>query len=539
MIYKLFENLKKDFKIKAVVEQKPTARCPYQYICDVDNQEILVVIAKTKIQKFYLDRAIEKQKEFFDDFSSYFKFNLPTQEGTCADFKYVIYPYLKNLSDEKKQKMVAILNEIYETQAKIYDLNEDLINKIKEDFLSAFPPEFEDEITNLDEFKNYFNELKSLDKVSIYKEHGDYTSNNLLSGYLLDFEFARSFQPIGFDIYDYYTSINSAKRKKVIHKELHSLKYSLIDKINEIIDRSTEPKIEQIIEYKSEYINKVEPNFAYNRFDFRFGENYDIWEIIENKKIIYVPLHIENDLAIIGVWLVDISQCAFNNFIKIISEKYPHITQIYVRYSLNTYRGLDISNHWIVELSDTILGFDEKLSAKTRYNTKWYPKKIREDLGEYEIKKYSFKNISNDIVEKYFEFKLKSHNIDYQMSPLEYLKTFYVTHAYVLKIKNETQAILFDSNFNEISYLENFGFNNELSKYSLGMVLYYYYITDLIKNEVKYIYLGDGSQEYKKRFNGKNKLAFDGFIQIKQNKYSQKKSVKSFTKKFKSLFRYK
>ena len=51
-----------------------------------------------------------------------------------------------------------------------------------------------------------------MESVKVSFEHGDFTSNNIfkIEGklYLMDFEFSRDFQPIGFDIYDYNQSIN-------------------------------------------------------------------------------------------------------------------------------------------------------------------------------------------------------------------------------------------------------------------------------------------------------------------------------------------
>ena len=64
MIYTLFKHLNKDFKIIDILPQKPTARCPFSALVEVEGEKKYVVIASTDIQKFYLKRSIEKQKEF-------------------------------------------------------------------------------------------------------------------------------------------------------------------------------------------------------------------------------------------------------------------------------------------------------------------------------------------------------------------------------------------------------------------------------------------------------------------------------------------
>jgi hypothetical protein len=76
---------------------KLTARCPIQYVCDIDNEGIfLVVIAQNPVQKFYLTRSIEKQAEFYPEFREYYKFNIPVYTGDTDDLQYAIYPYFEN-----------------------------------------------------------------------------------------------------------------------------------------------------------------------------------------------------------------------------------------------------------------------------------------------------------------------------------------------------------------------------------------------------------------------------------------------------------
>jgi CelD/BcsL family acetyltransferase involved in cellulose biosynthesis len=94
----------------------------------------------------------------------------------------------------------------------------------------------------------------------------------------------------------------------------------------------------------------------------------------------------------------------------------------------------------------------------------------------------------------------------------EYLKHFFVSSAYCLIIANEIQAILFTCELDKMVYLENITYNNEYSKYGVGIVLYYHLINDLIERGKTVLYLGDGYQEYKRRFCGENQLVFDGFI---------------------------
>jgi hypothetical protein len=525
MLYKIAEQINKEIILEKPLPVKLTARCPIQYICRIENNKFLVVIAKNAIQKFYLKRSIEKQQEFKNEFGEYYEFNMPIYIGETDGENFVIYPYFENAIYTKNNMPIKKLIAIYEKYAKQYDITDKLIQNIETDFLSTWPDEFHSEIKQLSLYKKYFKVLKQQKQLSIYKEHGDYTSNNILTVgdkyYLVDFEFAKSFQPINLDYFDYCRTahiLDDGVYKKRYDEYLLPLNecinvyINLIDSINDIIDNAYLPKITKIIESKMDLIHYVEPNFIYNRFDVMYGDKFELYAIQEYGIKKYIPVHTEKRFAVVGVWLVDISAQAFSLLIRTIFSEYPKVDRIQARYSLNFYDGLNISNHWKIDLPDTIIEFDKNLSSKTRYNTKWYPKKINADLGGYEIQKYSSGNIPDEIIEKYFYFKKKTHNAKYKIQAQEYLRRYFVTHAYVLKIAEKTEAILFLCDISSIVYLENLTFNQELSGYSLGMVLYYFVIGDLINSKKINVYLGDGNQEYKRRFNGINQLAFDGYI---------------------------
>lgn len=528
MIYRIFKSLNKNFEILDVLQQKNTARCPQSIIVKVDNEKKLVIIAKTPIQQFYLKRSIEKQKEFYEDFSKYFKFNFPDLYDDLDDFSYAIYPYIENLQWTTDYRPVNIINHLYEENAKIYQMNKELLSKIEEDFLFSWPHEYHERIKQADLYKEYFEKIGQLKEAKIYKEHCDYTVNNILTNgkdiYLMDFEFAKSFQIVGFDEYDYKRTL-AIKQKKYV--ELQKLKVDLIDFINDIIDKSFEPKITIIQEEKQKYAKQVYPNFIYNRFDLRFGDDFDIFKVEENNKTFYIPYHVENDLAILGVWLTPISKMILDKLIKQIFSLHKRVCKIQIRYSLNTYDGLIMTNHWRVKLPETKEDFDVLLSANTRRNTKRKPKKIITEFGEYTILHYDKDKINIDFVQKYLNFKYQTLGVDYKLNnPMDFLKQYYVTDCYVLYIKNQISSVAFFANTEVYSYFENFSYDKNFAAYSLGDVIYYYAICDLISKKYKYIYLGDGWQDFKFCYNGINQLAFDGYVTRKKQTLFDK--VKNF-----------
>lgn len=256
-----------------------------------------------------------------------------------------------------------------------------------------------------------------------------------------------------------------------------------------MIDRAYLPRIAKITENKMDLVQKVEPNFIYNRFDSMYENDFELYEISEVNTRRYIPLHINKRIAAIGVWLAPISAQAFRLLIETIFFEYPGIDAIQARYSLNYYKGLSISNHWRIDLPNTVEEFDNSLSRKTRSNMRRHFKNLMEDMDNCVIQKYAVSEISDEIVEKYFYFKKQTHDINYGMTPQQYVTAFFVTHCYTLTINDAVQSILFVCDLDNIVYLENLAFNPELSKYSIGTVLYYYMIKDLITLGKKSLYI--------------------------------------------------
>jgi hypothetical protein len=299
----------------------------------------------------------------------------------------------------------------------------------------------------------------------------------------------------------------------------------LIDYCNNLVDEGIKPKIEMLSDNKEVYAKQVYPNFIYNRFDIRYGKDFNIFKVIENNDTFYIPYHIEKSVVTLGVWLTPISYYALDMLVKYIFKLHKKVKKIQIRYSINQYEGLNISNHWSVALPNTKEEFDITLSANTRRNTKRKPKKIITDFGSYFISHYSREEITPEIVQKYLDFKFQTLGIDYKIkNPMEFIKKFYITDCYVLYLKEQIAATAFFSHVGGYTFFENFSYDKQYAPYSLGDVIYYHAICDLITNHFKFIYLGDGWQDFKSCYNGINNLVFDGYV--------RKKTIFSKVKKF-------
>lgn len=281
----------------------------------------------------------------------------------------------------------------------------------------------------------------------------------------------------------------------------------------------------------------VSPNVIHNRFDLLYGEDFELYEIDG----FYLPVKMDGRRAKLGLYLRKWSTEELDNFTKYLFKKYKKLDELFILHTYTPMEGVDANVHWHIDLPETIEEFDKNLSNKTRYNTKWYPKKIREEVGEYEIKKFAAAEITEDIVKIYLDWKAKSHNYHYWKTPLEYLTEAGITSGYVMSINQEPVAIAFCCETDKNVFFENFSFDKIFEKYSLGMVIYYHFIKDMINQKMQTIYLLGGNLEYKKRYNGIETRTYTSNIMREKSKgfkmlekfvaYLNKTSLKYKTKR--------
>lgn len=262
-----------------------------------------------------------------------------------------------------------------------------------------------------------------------------------------------------------------------------------------------------IISDKNEIFN-IEPNVIHNRYDMLYSGDFDLLKC--NKEII--PIHINGNTCNVGLYLRKISQNDLDELKQYIFKNYKDIYDLKILHTYTEIDGIVAKPHWHVNLPKTIDEFDKMLHSKVRYNTKWYPKKIKQDIGEYTFKKYTSEKCPSYIIELYLNWKKHSHNFEWNKSSKDYLKEFGVTTIYVMETTNTVLAIGFTCETGKNVFFENFSFNHDFAKYSCGMVLYHYIIKDLIDNNKETLYLLGGDLDYKKRYNGIKTLTYSGYI---------------------------
>lgn len=258
-------------------------------------------------------------------------------------------------------------------------------------------------------------------------------------------------------------------------------------------------------------------NAIFNRFDIKYKNfEYDLYLLEDDFNKFYIPVFINKTNAELGVYLTQIPADLLQRFFDFLFANNKKLQSIEVIHTTTIIESLEPKDHWHIDLPANIEEFNKNLSTKTRYNTKWYPKKINEDLGGYKIEHFIGKKTPDEAIKQYLIFKNNTHNFTTNVKLNDYIATNFITDTYVLWIKNEIKAVLFLSNTDNNAFVENLTYDSSLSKYSIGTVLYYFVIKDLIIKKYNKIFLLGGNLDYKKRFNGINTTTYSGKVYSKK-----------------------
>lgn len=247
------------------------------------------------------------------------------------------------------------------------------------------------------------------------------------------------------------------------------------------------------------YQNNIEPDFIYNRFDI-YKDEYYVLNCIYNGVSYHVEFYIDNQTAILGLWLMNIPTEVIKQFIAYIFNNFNLLTKI--KYSNGPVPlGLSWKSvHYKIYLPTTEEELHKRLSKKGRYNIKRERDIIERELGPYTLNEYITSQCPSEIIESYFRFKLDTHHTDYKLSPTEYLNKFHVTHIYALSTSKSVLAVLLSCEQCENIYLENLSYDMKYQHYSCGKALYDMYLVRLIEKGRKSVFLAGGDLDYKKRY---------------------------------------
>lgn len=570
MLNKLTQKIKSDLNINIenMLEVKPknTARAARKYLCKVEEETFLLCIAETKDAIFYLERSIQNQKKF-EKQNSRFSLNNVIYKIIFEKKSIALYKYFEDFEESDDETPIEYLLDFYECYGKEVYITNDVINDIKNDFLMAWPERIRFAIQRMDLFKQYLHQISKFKKMKLIFEHGDFTQNNILviksKRYLMDFEFSKQYQPIGFDLYDYRCSIKKKMEVNLPYLELNQIKLRLVNEINKMLDNHMKDvKVydtfdeELLIKWKEAYeIDNYPYNMSpdWNRIWFKYFGNKRILHIVtlweKEELVLLAPFYLDKGI----LYLVGSNPDLYDTFDIIVKKNKKKNLEILLefinQYEIN-FRFMNTEN----EISKFLIEYfypnkyvaeiiDNKPSLINLHDFD-FTKKIKQDIKRCKNRAL---NMYKDNIKFEFSIEKNSKLIDefiqmhkkrWMGGPFQHMKNFecfikeiiMTTNLVVIsriRLENNNISLAYHLFYrtNSILYSSIPTYNIDFEKISPGKILLYDFIKYCRENkQYRVLDFGRGAESYKYWFSNKDELLFS-FVNKKE----------SYTKKIKRI----
>ena len=299
------------------------------------------------------------------------------------------------------------------------------------------------------------------------------------------------------------------------------------------------------LEKSSANIERINPNVIKNRFDLAGESNYDLIRYVDKDEDITLMVRYKDNTAYLGLHLVPISKKTLTKIIKFVFRNNKKILYVAYEYGYHPLGENPIrKNHFRIALPETHEQLQERLSKKGRYNISREKRLLDQNFGSWSIQEYpAFAVEAEDAWQKYFLYKSanygeywKNYNRD------QYCKSFPVSHVYTLTLGKERYiaAVLLSYEYCPVVYLENLTYDPELSKYSLGKILYDEFLKIMISKNKPELFLLGGNFNYKKRYGSEEENVYNcsilknaGWYKIKVFIWKVLEAIKNKFKKVK------
>ena len=260
---------------------------------------------------------------------------------------------------------------------------------------------------------------------------------------------------------------------------------------------------------------RVEPNFIYNRFDlFCAPDGFGTVKLKSGKTSRILEYQITGDTAELGIWLMPITEEELEQVILYITTNHSQIRKIIYKNGMIPYGKAKTHNHFRIEFPDTVEEMEHRISAKSRAKMRKKLHRAEEAYGKMQYLEFDRSNMPDEVVEKFFEYKLATRNRQYNMTPAEYLDRYHVSHSYVLKFGDTYGAIRFSCEQCPVVYGENFTFNPELQEYSLGRAIFMHHLIRMVEKKHPQLFFAGGNYEYKTHYGSIEETLYDCIIQV-------------------------
>jgi hypothetical protein len=576
IINNLNNELNLDLSIGKELDKKPTARSLEKYILkDKKNNKYLLEIARNSIEIFYFKRTIEHQEKF-NKLKSDFKCNMPIFVKSGNKLSLALYKFYENPKFLQNDLPVLILKEFNKLNTEVIKINEENINKLLTNFLSTWPYQYHSMIKRQKEFRIYRQKLEELKTVEVCFEHGDFNGHNIMQvdgvNYLIDFEFSKDFQPVEFDIYDYY-KLKGKNITDIKYYDLHKIRYELIDKINIKIDDDASIEIYQEIDddaiIRDNWTKLYEKGANYN-LSLTWCETWLKYFKKENQELFIFTIWNGDDLMLLAplykqknqLSLIGTEPDLYDSFDILYEDtKYLKFFFYYIykkKYQIN-FKYLDANS----EVSKVLIKF--LYQNKIQYNSEIIDTKPRTKIDSFKIKtkeKSDIKRCKNRAIKKFdkeLKFEISINKDDNTLSDFinihkkrwgggpfvdiskydDFIKDISSTDLVVIsRLSVQDKTVAYHLAYQDSNNILNSAipsYSNEYNDMSPGKVLLYEILNYSKDNGDKFFDFGRGAEEYKYWFSNDSTILFH--IQIYKSDNILKKSQLFINKVFNKIYR--
>ena len=249
-----------------------------------------------------------------------------------------------------------------------------------------------------------------------------------------------------------------------------------------------------------------------NRLDLSYPKHEIHWlQIKRAEQILYLPIRVKGQRAWISILYIMFSSKDLESIVTYIFKRFNEVLQVsFVATEKDpqiAWKNLWIrhSSAWILPLKKSFEETFDKSKRKTRWDIRRRKRNLESVIGLVRCEEYN-KNIPlfDVLVSRYLEMKKRKYNVPDNEGTIENIldnPKLDVTNAYVLKAENEKiLSVLFTSEHISNAKVVNMSYDIDYEKFSPGLCLYIEVVRLLTEKGYKSIYLGSGTECYKKLF---------------------------------------
>lgn len=280
-------------------------------------------------------------------------------------------------------------------------------------------------------------------------------------------------------------------------------------------------------------LEDVSPSFIYNRFDLFYDKcEYEAVKIRSDGTVKTVEYRLEKDQAELGLWLTPITPEELEQLIAYIRKNHPNVKKISYKNGVLPYGKARAHNHFRIVFPETVEEMESRISSKSRAKMRKKLRHAEEQYGPLRVLEYDRSDLPDEVVETFFRFKQEIRGRVYNMTPVQYLNRYNVSHCYVMMFGDTVGAIRFSCEQCPIVYGENFTYNPEMKEYSLGRAIFVHHLIRMVEKKHTELFFAGGDYEYKTHYGSIEETLYDCEITLPAPEKKERESFKKRLKRF-------